>query len=707
MKALFFLCLVSLAFPAFAQTVRVQGGAHDGFTRLAIVFPSSANWRFARIDDGYALSWPVEGITYDLSRTFDLIDKSRLRAIWTDPKTGWLHLGIGCACHAIAFEASANTVVIDIRDGAPNVDSAFERDMISSGLMPALGDQPKRRPKPRPAMGGTYDWLNTGVISPSQTATFDHQMQVQTAAPDLDRLRQQLAEQMGRKATEGLIRLAPEGVTDSRTTDGVIAPLVGMTMDPTELSQNGVSGEECPKDIHVDLRLWVPSDDPFRAISAARGAILGEFDAPASDPLQGAINTYLFFGFGAEARDLIRRYPSFLERPDLSLALSHLVEGDRPDPNPFLGLQSCEGATALWSLLSAESGKQLVGFNRAAALQTFSGLPADLRGVLAPEVFRSLTEMGDVSGAEMVRQSLGRALPDGNPTETLITAEGALHGNAPDKAEQILLDLPVDERGQDVLVALSKAAFQQRKPMDPRDLLTLESYAFAASSGPQAEELAGSVARMRALAGDYAGAFDLATPDSGLFGEIWLLLAEVGPNGELLDRAAQLSSQEREALPNAVRHQIADRLLSLGLPDLAEEWSPISGRTPAFSLQLAMSRMDPAAIKTELARLDQSDQVNADLRATALARSGDFQELADHLDASGLSEPAEQARRWSGLWDATTSAIDGPWKDLAAATAPTRVAPDAGPLQAARTLTEASVSTAAKVDALLAATHVE
>ncbi len=723
MKPLLLFLLICLAIPAAAQTVRVQGGEHEGFTRIAMVFPRGADWRFGRSEDGYALSWPEAGTIFDVSRSFDLIGRQRLRAIWTDPETGWLRLGIACACHAIAFEASANTVVIDIRDGAPSPDSDFERSLQSGARLPPLGVLPAPRPKARPDNDAGYDWLSilpTPAKEPVASAAIG-QKRPNGPGPvpalprsDLMDLRNRLTEQLARKASAGIVQIKPIPRDDEDPalvtgTDDARLP-AGMAVEASSPGDTGIEGAACPPLAEVDLRVWAGEDDPFATLAAARGAMLGEFDKPDTEAIASAVKTHLHYGFGAEARNLLQQFSLPVEGSGNLLALSYLVEGDRPVPDPFTGMQSCDSPAALWSLLSAEDGPRLIGLNSPAVVQAFGGLPAEMRRHLGPDVVRRLISQGDASGAEMVRHAIGRTLPPNDPAQTLMAAESSLTAGKPEAAETLLTSLPAGQRSPEAILTLAEAAYVQRKPMDSKDVLTLESLAFEAGGGQRSADLVRALARMRALAADYPGAFTAAGQDAALQADIWGLLAEVGPDGALLHHAAPLTVEEIRRLPAPMRRRMADRLLALGLPDLAKDWSFEVPTGPEFELRLDLARNNAPALRAAIASPGSALALLAQdpaLATEVLTAAGAFDQLADLFAQSGDAEQADRARRWAGTWDGAQSESNDVWAGLAKASAPVEAPPDTGPLQRARLLLDTAGQTTGQIKELLAQTRID
>ena len=121
---------------ANAGPVAVTSGEHDGFTRLVFDFGAPVEWQVGRSADGYEVAITGATPAYDLRGIFQLIGRSRLAAIWPDPQTGNLRIGIACACHALPFEFRPGIVVIDLRDGPPPRGSSFELS-LAGGTAPA------------------------------------------------------------------------------------------------------------------------------------------------------------------------------------------------------------------------------------------------------------------------------------------------------------------------------------------------------------------------------------------------------------------------------------------------------------------------------------------------------------------------------------------------------------------------------------------
>lgn len=712
MRKLILFFLVLFASPVNAQAIRVQTGEHGSFTRVAMVFSEPVEWRLGRNDDGYSLEIKGNEQSFDLSTVFDLIDRNRLRAIWADPETGWLHMGVACDCHAIGFEADARTLVIDIRDGKPAAQSAFEISMTSEEPLPPLVapslPRPKSRPETSPA-AQTYSWLDHRLSENALPA----KKRVETtmlAPPPFDtrpvaEMREKLVMELGKQASSGVVHLAPIDDQIPELTDPPLSTrrLAGVDIRIDDRSL-GTDGRACPSEEEVNPLTWSTDGDAFGKMAAARNHILGEFDSPSRQAVVAAARTYVFFGFGAEARNLLAQFGEEAEPDKILIALSQIVEGGVPTPNPFEGVQSCDGASALWALLAAQTGEQLPGLNTGAVVQSVSTLPQTLRVVLGTAAHDRLIALGEISSARMVEAATKRISAPDDPSQALLRASQAIALGQAGQAEAEIGRINPKDRGAKALVMLADAMFEQRKPMNTNDLVALEARFF--ELGPDHEDGPGmsrALMRMRALSGDFRGALDLATPDTVLWSEFWQLLVEQGADGMLLAQAAEIEEATLANLPSPVVNLVGQRLLELGLPDLAEPWLKHGPGNADANLRLALLRSDAAGLEALMADGELPDDPS--LRAAAFLTTSRFDRLAELRAQSGDLAGAQRARRWAGTWDGSTqSDADKPWSAVAEIARPLPANDtESGPLAAGRNLLTRSEVTKARVTDLFQA----
>lgn len=722
------LLLVLLAGAAQAQSVSVRSGEHGPFTRLVLTFPSPINWVVGRTQGGYAVRVDNAKLPYDLSGVYDLITKDRLRSVWVDPTSGDFQMGIECTCHVIPFELNPRTIVIDIKDGAPPPNSSFELSLADGSVAPPITAKLPPRPRLRSARAGGYDWLANSLAPSTPPATSGPAIRTPAfafpEAPEpletdlrLEAFRSMLVEEVGRGASSGVVQMTvpdnapPPAETRPSTADPDNARAALESLPGIEILTKAqpdrnltVDGDHCPSSQHVDVSAWSETDDASKELSAARSALLSEFDVPNSDNVLRAVNTHLYFGFGAEARSLMESFLPPGEEDPLRLGISYIVDGEAPPDNPFAKMQSCDSAAALWALLAADPDLETDFINGAAVSRTFLALPSHLRGLLGPETSSRLLRFGDTANAEVVRSAFGRAVAPDDPAIAQLAADQALQTGAPAAAEAMLPNSDRQEEAIIALLSLVEARFQQRKSMDGKDLLTLQAYAFEIGSGVMKPRLDRALVHASALAGDFGAAFSFADANPTLTRDVWLILAEMGTDTQIMTYAVGLAPEQRMALPGSVQTTIADRLAEAGLPNAARDWATSPEVAPELAARIALENGDA---RTGLRLLSRPDvDVDPRLVATSYTALGEYAQAAQSYRDAGDEEAANRLLRWTGATPPTADETADPWATVADMAGPTEDA-SLPPLQAGQSKLEQSATTRQAIADLLATTGVD
>lgn len=705
--------ILLLASPVFAQTVTVRTGEHGAFTRVVLTYPTAVDWTLGRTDTGYGLAVNPTGSTYDLSSVYDLIDRDRLGSIRVDPASGVLQMGVQCLCHAIPFALNDRTIVIDLKDGEPPANSSFETALaygreLSPTKIPAP-DQPKQRV----SENRDYDWLAQMTAAPT-TNPSDSDQDIPSLETNLhlDGFRNSLLEEVSRGATQGVVSMepppAPPIELDSAKTDQT--PLEPMGTEQASVSEiqiavkeeEGqsltVTGQVCPEPETVALGQWSAGEDAVSELTLAQASILTEFDVPDAAKVTTAIKTLLFFGFGAEARNMIQTFAPTTGADDLLVAISFLVDGDAVKENAFLSMQSCDSPAAIWALLAAPANQTPDQVNGAAIGQAFQTWPTHLRFSLGPEVFIRLLQAGDPANAEIVKRAFARVAPPDSTEMHLINAEQELALGNPAKAEQLLPDTTTQDVALNAIFAKIEARFLQRKQIDGADIAALEAFAHEQGSGPRKAEFDRALAHAFALGGDFRSAFSHADSDHNLTDDVWAILAEVGADSALLEFAVGTNELLIASLPPTVRAGIAKRLLGTGLANAADDWAKGTDLGQEFAARVALSNNNARAALQHLAAGPPDD--TPALLAQTYASLGDFEQAADLFRRAGDDQKANQMLRWMGAWQQEDATKDVPWSNVTAmlATADTRPLP---PLQDGQARLTSSAATREAVSALL------
>ncbi|MDP2082082.1 MAG: hypothetical protein U0934_21390 [Pseudotabrizicola sp.] len=709
--------LIFLAGPAQAQSVSVRSGEHGTFTRLVFIFPTPVDWTLGRTPAGYGLQITGPTLSYDVSSIYQKISKDRLRSVWADPESGALLLGIDCECHAIPFELTPKILVVDIRAGRPPEGSSFELALADGTKAPPI--QAAQRPRPRKATKSdqTYDWL--AQAGPAQAQAAADLTAAKTGMENdlrLEDFRSMLIDEVGRGATQGVVEMERPSPTIASSADTLpenarvaLNELPGIEISTKEGARPDlmVRGEVCPKAADLTAGPWAATDNPGSELAQARSALLTEFDVPEPKMVLHAVDTHLYFGFGAEARLLLTRFLPAGQADPLRIGLSYLVDSERPPENPFDAMQSCDTAVALWALLAAPDDKTLFHVNGVAASRTFLSLPPHLRSLFGSEVAKRLQRSGDSANAEVVRQSFERAVPVGDPTVSLLTADQALYSGSPIAAEAALPTTASGETAMAALLTLVEARFQQRKPLEGNDILTLEAFAFENGSGTFKPQLDRALSHGAALAGDFKNAFSRAEGTAVLEQDVWMLLGEMGAESQLLTFAVGLDPLRRATLPLATRTMIAKRLLDTGLPNAASDWAQSDDIGADLAARIALANGDARSALRALAT--QLPDADPDLVAASYAALGDYDSAASTYQAAGDREGAIRAQRWARNWptpsnsaaEADENSPAEPWGTVANLIGTDETQASAPPLQASLAQLGQSKATREAIAALL------
>lgn len=698
------LALIALLWSGpLAAQVRVTAGEHDGFTRIVLQGPSLAGWQVTRLPDGYSLS--LRGaVRFDLSRTFDLIGRQRLRGIAPLPGGDGLALAVGCACHAVAYDLRAGVVVLDLRDGPPPAGSSFE--LAASGQTAAplqaagpSSPRPQRRPVAAPPAG--WNWARAALAAP------DGSVGAVPSGPALPgpaaaALRDALLLQFGRGVADGMVDpigtvppAAPAAVSPPQAALrlGEVPGLLGrVPRDGTSLSADGTA---CPADEPFALAGWGDPEQPVAAqMAEGMAGLVGEFDRPDPDSVARAIRLRLWAGFGAEAAALTDAFGADLPDAPVWRAMALILDGHPAPAAPFAGMAGCDGTVALWAVL-ADPDPDPSQADGSAIVRAFSGLPPHLRRHLGPPLARVFLAAEDAARARMIRDAMGRA--DQTVVADLLDADLALAAGAPDRAADVAQDMAAGSGPQTraALFTLTEARAARLQALSAADLAAIE--AFHAEAPDAASTRA--VILGRALAGDFDGAFALADAQPDTQAALWPLLAGMAPDSALIARGILPEGESPGTTPETAR-RMAARLLDLGFAEAALRWiGPQGDPVLAARAELARGDADAALRRLGATRSGPADSV----RAEALLRLGNPAAAATILAGSDIAAERSarlQARQWAEIGAGAPAA----WRAAADRLAPSARAE--GPLAQGRDLVRASADTRAALDALLSATTV-
>ncbi|MBC7479572.1 MAG: hypothetical protein H7317_16035 [Pseudorhodobacter sp.] len=739
--------LIWLLFPAQAwgQAAPVTSGDHPDFTRIVVQYAAAEDWKVGRTADGYELRLPQAGMQYDLTRTFDLIQKDRLAAVWTDPKTGALHLSIACACFAMPFEFRPGTVVIDIRNGAPPKGSEFELS-LDGGAAPTL-DSPTGGPQLR------YDWTTLAVQPRPPSLLPAPGLAPPAPQRDLEPLRQSLVEQLAMGASAGIVDMAkPKHVPDDAGGVDVNPSVEVRSGDQAQmlLRQKGeahqpmtAKGQSCFNDAQVNVATWaIPAEKTPIALeevttagkaktdvsektisiggplqkdlpiamqfAPAMEALTGEFDRPEPDAIRRAVKFDLFLGFGAEARGLLRALPIQDKDAPIWQSMARIAD-EESDPAPaFTGMEACDTGAALWAVLADPKVLGVGQVQKAAILRAFSALPAHLRLHFGPTLVDRFLAMKDFGTATALRDAVTRA-------DTVEGAEVQMMQAAIDKASGspgasvARLETVVAQSGPsngDALVALILQRAELGQDVSYDQVQAIAEYSKERKDSEDHEKYQQALTLAYAASGDFDNAFKNLANGPDAASTLWMLLVNSGPDSAVLTYGVLENDQPPPRASRGAAGLMADRLLRLGLADQAERWLAASNSPPPLlSARIAVAQGAPQQALMMLG--DLSSNAATKVRLDALTLMGDQTGIAKLFDDLGMDQEHWNAVGRTGDWQALAKGGPDVWKAAAATLGeqpkptPAPDAPPSGPLAQDQALIKQSTATRDAITALL------
>ena len=724
------LAVVVVPVSAFAEVVKVTSGDHGDFTRIVIAYAGPTDWRMGRTADGYELRLPEGSPQYDLSTVFDLIGRDRLAAIWADPDSGALHFGIACACFAIPFDFRPGKVVVDIRNGTPPKGSSFE-EPLAGGVAPALAAKPAIRPVGRPQAGGSelvYDWTSDLATLPKGPSVLPgSELGQDLSRPkdvklDLAPLRQSLIEQLGRGASQGIVDMAkPKAEVATASDDGNPSVEIRIGEAPNlVVRQKGekgaplsAEGMACIPDDKLNMATWAEATPFSQQFGPALSGLTGEFDRPVPDAVRKAVQFYLSIGFGAEARSILRAFPTEQADEAIWQSMARILD-DEPDPAPvFAGMAACDTTAALWAILADPAVLSVGQVEKAAILRGFSALPIHLRQQLGPTLVDRFLAMKDFATATALRDAVLRGTADPGPDIEMMEAAIEKASGSPAASQARLEDLTAQSgpTTPDALVALIIQRAETGQDVSFDQVQAMEGYAKEHEGSEDLDKFHLALTLAYGASGDFAKAFAQLPDTPQAAPVLWQVLASAGNDSAILAHAVLGAGQTPPHAARRAATLIAQRLVTLGLADQAARWLELADDPPGLlAAKVALGQGNPQQALT-LAEGETSPSADK-VRIAAYHLLGDEAAVAALYAERKMPEEEWRAisrmRDWKRLssegpdvWKAAATSLLGPQVAVADGAAVAQPQPPAGPLEPGQRLVDQSAGTRDAISALL------
>lgn len=674
---------------ANAAPIVVRSGDHEGFTRLVMQLPNDVQWQVTETRGLKTITVSGHQAGFDISRVFNVIPRDRLTGVRTYPSR--LELELSCDCELNTFVERGEFLVVDIIDGP--------------ALPPLELRQTPRFISARPASRfnfGDLLWSEFDAPESSETSAPPEQVNVSEVDPSeaepnrqtelINETRERLLFGIGDATSRGilepatpnlsnLVQSAPpastEDIYDSSEREvAAVAPQNGniriTNSRDIPLSETAedlmTSGAVCAKRESVMVSNW-GDDEPFHLqIATLRSELYSEVDRLNLNTAKELARRYLYFGFGAEAKQVLGLSEELSSNNPELMDLADIMEyGYSRNPRTVHRYSDCDSEFALWSAMAAKELNSNQILNENAALRALAALPDHLKSFIAPGLSRRLTEAGSVEAASIALRNVELKSDTQEPEAGLARAEIEKKTGDRDRAEDLLTGI-IDEsaaKTPEALIALVDNRLAEGASIAPDVALLVETYAFERRNGP----LAGDLLRAHTIASAYSGQFEKSfeaieaarlTGDDARINELlshaFTALALNAGDMEFLEKFYAEFPDTSAALSTTATTETARRLLGLGFATDALatiEKNSVNSRDAAAELVHAKALLATGQPEAALELLD-GVEINGSetLRAEALLKLGQNAAAFDLFEASNTPDDAFRAAWLAEDWTA-------------------------------------------------------
>lgn len=692
-RTIFTVLLCSLPLFSFGQTILVRSGEHANFTRLVLPISSEQPWAASQSGRTISLTFPEFKGDFNVSEVFELIPRTRVAAV--NQSEGAIKITLACDCRAATFLTANKFLVLDI--AAPNVELAgvnVERSMLETNE-PVEG---------RAALTATKDSSESGNLSPYTVSAVLEKRGLGQATPPkipiklrtvstkpkqtfLGPIRMALLEELSIASGLGLLEMntrgpenssvdlvgpstsqmnrAPSNVSLDPRSDNILVRSFrsGQASDNFPTQRSFDSSTICPEDAFFDVSNWASREPFYSQIGDARRRLFEDSDNISGDAAVRLARLYLYYGFGAEALQVLTRVEPLLKKHEYMKQIGSILDDSYAAPkSELIQFLACPGDVALWALLAKGEKIRDVEIDVDAVLRSLSKLPMNLRQFISPKLTLRLLEFGEKDAAVQALRSISR-LPV-EQSSALRFAEAIVKIDQQDLPGAItLLSQLANEnsiQSPDAIMRKIREFFEIGLPIDRNMTELLGAYSKELSSTSIGSDLRDTHIVSLAKTYQFADAIlglESTTADGNsswkdsLREKVVLELASHADDVTFLEYFLGRDVLDHKVLSRELRFTVADRLLSLGFPKYAKNLLEGTSVQPFSSRRQIL--IGSTALRLELpgyaySVLSDVNDAEADvIRAEAKMMLGEYNEAVTHFEVAGRSEDAFDAA-WLG-----------------------------------------------------------
>lgn len=692
MRFLCFLAALAYSTAATAQQLTVRSGDHPFFSRLTIPLPALQTWEAAQSDSSIVIRLPGYSGGFDLANVFARMGTDRIEALESDQNS--LTLRITCPCTSTAF-VSGSLLVIDVADQGAKV-SAAPIEQISAKRLPRNRQTQVARGS-LPWIGGNSPF-NATPHSVENLSSVDNsgpmKSMVENHAVLLGEMQQNLLSEVAFAASSGLLTNS-YNVPSPMPTIGEESKAVASAETPDVLtitSENSsniritssmdlptatlhsdldvtLSGATCPDNALVDVGTWGVEDEFSAQIGPVRNNLMDARDHLDISAAKNLAKLYIYFGFGAEAIEVLRLDPKLTsDQPQLLDIATILEYGSISHPNSLTAYTDCASDVALWAILSFRSIPPGMQLDTKAALRALNKLPIHLRVILAPNLSDRLLQSGDPESASAALRTIERLPNTLSPSAQLAQADLAVEaGHSADTVLRNVINANSSE-SPDALVKLVQSKLEKGQTLSDDTATLVEAYAQELRSTDLGHQLRQTQVLALSQSEQFEEAFKaLSAIEPPLSPADSLKLRQAVFEG-LVQRApdlmflSQMFTQDQSAiasLPTQTKLRLAARFMDLGFAaEVQKLLSDFPDTSRPKQRQMLMARaalalQQPFQAQAALIGITGTDA--ALLLAEAKEMSGAYDEAARLFETNNAEKEAIRAAWLSDQWRDLTS----------------------------------------------------
>lgn len=679
------IALVFMLWAASVQSqVRIETGDHDEFTRMAVYLPAETEWDVVATDAGIQVQ--ITGSKFSpIGSFFDIISRDRIAEAEVQQSATVLDVSIACQCSTRIEQWRPNWLLIDIVDQvvASSKPITDQLDLVPIGLEPPSYEESERLSEAAPESAVKADVPSLSLpiviervedVDAETPALFPQQFNPTNGGVAIPEFERAIRQSLSRALEQGLVQAVPQvglqlqEINDlAGTIEASSGSLPGLSAQTSfedarvlQVESPPVNELACTSDRELDFSRW-GDDRPFHEqIAENRQKIVGEFDLPNSDAVEDLARTYLYFGFGKEAKSALRIDGLNSSRRTMLITLAEILDDEPVSDVDFKRQVTCETRSAMWALIA--TGGEIEGGSHGpieTMVLSFKGLPPGLQATLGPRFSAALRNVG---GVEFAMSALSRSIdrPE-NPTElTIETANIALDRGNLEAATATLSQLA--ERNQrmtpDAILNLLASQMSAGDEIDDDTLSLLETMRFEFKN----EAISDQLDIMAIQAKIYKQAFQSAKVDLQKVEDALTATEVTKLLNALQEGVVEAASDEvflgfafddaSLSAPTAIRYLFATRLKELGFYPRALELLP-KDRDPVIEENYRLLRSEiEMAVAQQTATLEPA--VNSSVPA-----------LVETSSEAYPRDPELQQSWRSGEWPTLQQSQDTLLKDAA------------------------------------------